>query len=485
MSESEGERKTGRRLQTGVRTLIVLVASCGIIFWAARSLWESQHPAYGAALGLRARSPSDRVDAIRLLVQTGIGDTEVAIPPLTATLTDPEPEVRVGACEALGQLVCGAVKPGPSADAVRAASSALIGSLKDPKPDVRIAALKALDAIVSFTGSAGSIDRDRVFVAASEVLGDPDADVRIAALGALGSTARKMTTGPPSALTANLAEESSGVRTAAIKALVCFQRDLDRWIPSVFEVLEREEGARVRYPFFFDLNQLRPPTFSTAAIPALVKGLSSRNQEVRFGALRLLGTLGRDAGPAMPELIRLMSDPIDSTMIGTEKVHPANRDLAWETALALGKIAPGTKSADEVIEVLTEIVRTGHPYRQIAAAHALGEFGTAAVGAVPALISLIRENAATKAAFADGANAATALGWIAVGTPMADAAVTSLTEALQAESEYTRQQAINVIVRFGPKSTVTISRIRALVKDPHAAVRSAAAKALIALGAAE
>jgi HEAT repeat protein len=485
MSESEGEPKTGRRLQTGVRTLIVLVASCGIIFWAARSLWESQHPAYGAALGLRARSPSDRVDAIRLLVQTGIGDTEVAIPPLIATLTDPEPEVRVGACEALGQLVCGAVKPGPSADAVRAASSALIGSLKDPKPDVRIAALKALDAIVSFTGSAGSIDRDRVFGAASEMLGDPDADVCIAALGALGSTARKVTTAPPAALTANLANESSGVRMAAIGALACFQRDLDRWIPSVFEVLEREDDSRVRNASMRALSQLRPPTYSAAALPALVKALSSRYRDIRSCASGLLGVLGHEACPAIPNLIETMSYQIDTTMVGPGKVHPGGWDPAWGAAWALGKIAPGTKSADEVIEALTEIVRTGHPYRRVAAAHALGEFDTAAVEAVPALISVIQENAATKAAFADGAYAATALGRIAVGTPMADAAVTSLTEALQAESEYTRQEAINAIVRFEAKAAVAVPRLRALVNDPDIGVRAAAARALTALDATE
>jgi HEAT repeat protein len=480
MSESKAEPKTGRRLQTGVRTLIVLVASCGIIFWAARSLWESQHPAYGAALGLRARSPSDRVDAIRLLVQTGIGDTEVAIPPLVATLRDPEPEVRVGACEALGQLVCGAVKPGPSADAVRAASSALIGSLKDPKPDVRIAALKALDAIVSFTGSAGSIDRDRVFVAASEMLGDPDADVRIAALGALGSTARKVTTAPPAALTANLADESAGVRTAAIGALACFQRDLDRWIPSVFEVLEREDDSRVRNASMNALSQLRPPTYSAAALPALVKALSSRYRDIRSCAARLLEVLGRDARPAIPNLIKTMSEPIDSA----GKENPFS-DHAWAAALALSKIAPGAPSAGEVIDVLTELVRTGHPFRRSAAAVVLGEFGPAAVGAVPALINEVRENVPTKAAFADGAWAATALGAIAPGTPMADVALSTMIGSLQAESEYTRKGAATALTRFGPKAAVAVPRLRALVNDPDIGVRAAAARALTALDATE
>ena len=56
-----------------------------------------------------------------------------------------------------------------------------------------------------------------------------------------------------------------------------------------------------------------------------------------------------------------------------------------------------------------------------------------------------------------------------------------LIEALHAESEYTRQQAIDAIVRFGPKAAVSVPRLRALVNDPDAAVRSAAARALTAL----
>ena len=71
-----------------------------------------------------------------------------------------------------------------------------------------------------------------------------------------------------------------------------------------------------------------------------------------------------------------MSDPIDTAMVGPGKVHPGAWDPAWAAAQALGKIAPGTPSAGEVIEALTEVVRTGHPYRRVAAAHALGEFGT-------------------------------------------------------------------------------------------------------------
>ena len=485
MSESKAEPKRGRALQTGVRTLIALVAACGVTFWAAQYLWERQHPAFSAARGLHASSASERVNAARLLVQAGIGDTAIAIPPLIAALTDPDAEVRVAACGALRPLVSDAVTTGSSADAVFAASTALIRSLNDPNSDVRIAAARVLEAIISLKVSAEMIDIDGVFVALSQTIGDQDVGVRIAALGALCSTACKVTAQPPAALTANLADTSADVRLASIKALAKFQRDLDGWIPSIFEVLERELELRVRIAGSNALIQLRPPTFSAIALPALVKGLSSRYQDVRFCAACLLAALGHGADPAIPKLIETISYPIDLAMVGPGSAHPANWDPAWAAAHALGKIAPGTPSAGEVIEALTEVVRAGHPYRRVAATHALREFGPAAGGAVPALISVIRENAKTKADLTDGADAATTLGWIAVGTPMADAAVNSLTEALQAESEYTRQQAIDAMLRFGPEAAVSIPRLRTLVNDPHASVRSAAAKALTELGATE
>src|SRR5438309_9925485 len=86
-----------RRLQTGVRGLIVVVACCGVIMWAARSLWEGQHPSIAAARGLRSRDPSDRARAARELAAAGEVEPGLAIPPLIAALGDPEAEVRVAA----------------------------------------------------------------------------------------------------------------------------------------------------------------------------------------------------------------------------------------------------------------------------------------------------------------------------------------------------------------------------------------------------
>src|SRR5262249_53511938 len=95
--EPSASRARSRGLQTGVRTLLVLTACCGVFFWAARHVWESQHPLLVMARGLQSWSPSDRVFAIRELERFGIGESETAIPPLVAALKDSQAEVRVAA----------------------------------------------------------------------------------------------------------------------------------------------------------------------------------------------------------------------------------------------------------------------------------------------------------------------------------------------------------------------------------------------------
>jgi HEAT repeat protein len=132
---------------------------------------------------------------------------------------------------------------------------------------------------------------------------------------------------------------------------------------------------------------------------------------------------------------------------------------------------------------MTEVMRTGHPYRQVAACHSLADFGPAAVTAVPELIKMINESAENKGTFADGSSAAAALGKIAPGTPMANAAVCTLTEALQAQSEYTREAAATALPRFGAEATASTPWLRAMDNDPNPFVRRAASKALSTLAA--
>ena len=166
----------------------------------------------------------------------------------------------------------------------------------------------------------------------------------------------------------------------------------------------------------------------------------------------------------------------------------ATADQPWDQAanfamMLLGRIAPGTESAGEVIAGLTEIVRAGQPSLREFAAQALGQFGPTARPAIPDLIKFAREM--NNEHGSAGERAVNALGRITPNTPSVEEVVTVLTEALQAESPNTRRVAIEVLPRFGPKAARAIPQLRALLKDPEASVSSAAINALAALGVSE
>jgi hypothetical protein len=101
--------------------------------------------------------------------------------------------------------------------------------------------------------------------------------------------------------------------------------------------------------------------------------------------------------------------------------------------VALGRIAPGTKSTGDAIAALHGLlrIRPAEANFQIAAADALGDFGPAAEPAVPDLIQIMKESSGE-----EGANpqvmstAARALVRIAPRTPSNEAARRALTLAL-------------------------------------------------------
>jgi HEAT repeat protein len=101
------------------------------------------------------------------------------------------------------------------------------------------------------------------------------------------------------------------------------------------------------------------------------------------------------------------------------------------------------------------------------------------------LIQILKADSTTKAPAVDGELAASALGRIAPDTPLADDAVAALTEALRAESEYTRGYAAGALARFGPKAAGSIPRLRSLTNDRSRYVSTEAAKALATLDVAK
>ena len=158
--------------------------------------------------------------------------------------------------------------------------------------------------------------------------------------------------------------------------------------------------------------------------------------------------------------------------------HPA-----YTAAFALGRIAPGSAEAKEVIAALIEVARSGLGSRigwaAVAAVDALGEFGPAAVESVPVLIKVLSD--ATAANNERGASAATALGKIAPETPAADQAIAALLPVLESKDWQSRLAAVNALSQFGPRAAPAIPMLRALKDDHDYDVKAAAAKALLAI----
>ena len=146
------------RLQTGVRGLIVVVACCGVMSWAARHLLGEPAPGNRRRAGLRSPNPSVRARAARELWWVGMKEPGVAIPALIDAMTDPEAPVRLAVVEALGSISGDAARVGAAGEVIREAITALIRSLGDREPSVRLAALMGLKAIVSAKGADASID---------------------------------------------------------------------------------------------------------------------------------------------------------------------------------------------------------------------------------------------------------------------------------------------------------------------------------------
>src|SRR5947209_3679488 len=96
VNSASGGPKPVRRRQTNVRTLIVLVASCAVILWSLRNLWENYDPVRvesralqrKAIAALRSAKPDERLAGIQELQRLQPNVLEGSIPPLLGALQD-------------------------------------------------------------------------------------------------------------------------------------------------------------------------------------------------------------------------------------------------------------------------------------------------------------------------------------------------------------------------------------------------------------
>ena len=408
--------------------------------------------------------------------RAGGGTVLAAATALIQSSKDPEPNVRSAAALALGSMDVGLARSRSGGATLHDAAAALILSLKDPEPAVRAKAAFSMGKFV-FPNRA-LIDRKPILDAFAEALCDRDAEVRRAVIVALNWNPGGGE--PPKELALALKDESAENRAAAVIGLTPVRQGLDPWLPILLRLAEHDPDRSVREHCFNTLSHaFRPPAVTAAAVPALIASLNSGDAKVRGKAASILGELKADAMAVIPELLRILNEPLDP---GVESFQSPLSifDPACEAALALGKIAPDSMNAKQVIAALIEVVRSGPLSRRGWAADALGEFGPDAENAVPVLIKATANSTANDN-FHGRASAALALGKIAPDTSSADQALATLVLLLQSQCRFPQVKAIEAVSLFGPKAAAAVPTVRALKDARNPVVRDAAVRALLAI----
>jgi len=199
-------------------------------------------------------------------------------------------------------------------------------------------------------------------------------------------------------------------------------QDIDTWVRDLQQgdATQRREAA-------FQLHQLGPE--AAPALPALIKALEDREQQVWFHSIMTLAEIGPAAPDAVPELIN------DLNQGGGRRRRGYTGQVWYRTAYALGKI--GEPALPALIEALgheSESVRSG-------AAKALTWLGPKAEPAMPKLLGQLNDSRNLPRQYA-----AEALGMIG------PKAVPPLLEALGAPEAPVRQAAAEALAWMGPSA---------------------------------
>jgi HEAT repeat protein len=215
-------------------------------------------------------------------LQMAPGQASEAAPELTSDLNDPDPNVRTLTAADLGRI-------GPPA---KSAAPALCMLLKDTRPEVREMAAIALAKVDPENQAPVPILIQALENAMSVAHWDaPDA------LKGMGTYAR----GAVPTLEHLLATDPDArFRAAIVKILGPIQGS--KSIPALVRVLERDDDVLVRRAALDAINQLLPTApkkLSESAIAPLIQALRDDDQQIRATAAEMLGSMGKQAKPAL------------------------------------------------------------------------------------------------------------------------------------------------------------------------------------------
>jgi HEAT repeat protein len=275
----------------------------------------------------------------------------------------------------------------------KSATARLIEMLRSPFVNVRRVAAEALQSTTprADAGATRTVLRDLL-------LHDDDPHVRVAAARSLGRLGEDATVYLP-VLEELLEDEDGRVVEDVLNAYEELGSLGAPSIPKLVRALNTDASV-VNWVAFHQLYQIVPRAFGAigaAAVPALVNVLDDPDPLVRGHAAESLGLIGPDAAPAVPALVKHLSDEGQWTAWVGDKGF--RQTVGGLTAEALGKIGPAAKEAVPDLVQRLEVIKQDDLYPKDAAirvqalsAEALGRIGPDAASAVPALWKVV-ENA--------------------------------------------------------------------------------------------
>ncbi|MDG3002685.1 HEAT repeat domain-containing protein [Paludisphaera mucosa] len=446
-----------------LRAMMVLVATCGLVFWSSLAVRDFVNPIQRWSRLVLSGDVEQRREAAAELARPTGPEVPAVVPALIAAVRDADEKVAILAAESLAQAGRTAIRVGDP-DSTRQASAGLVAALNDAREVVRMQAALGLAAFDA--GSIRGVDAAACTEALAEALGDRSEAVRLSAAKALGGVG----TGAVGlrALTAALkVDPSRGVREEAAQSLGRYATGCDEATVALLAGLE-DDDLRVRNACQSGLHAIigdKKPR-SAAIVPELTAALGGREPLVRAHAATVLGEIGAEAAASIPALLELLKEggePGSMTMTDQFWMHwnPAGR-----AASALGRIAPSTPRAGEAAAALIAVLRDDPlDYKRARAAEGLAEFGPSFTEpALPILLAALNESIPNPGPDSPAPFYCIALGRIALGGPRAGDAVAALSAALDSQDSETRLEAARALAGFGPASGPALPRLRELVK---------------------
>lgn len=196
---------------------------------------------------------------------------------------------------------------------------------------------------------------------------------------------------------------------------------------------------------------------SATTIEGLIKAMGVADPYSRVLAVMALESMHDEAAPAIPALLKALTDSF--------------RFVRWGAIRTLGKLAP--RAAHEAVAGIVPLVDDDDVDVRVAAATALEKFGTAAAPAVEALGRAVGNRDG------DGEVRIAAMKALAAIGTAAAPAVPQIAEALMSTNVRVRRSAAETLGRFGPLAVSTAPDLKFLLLDPELDVRKAAGDALI------